>query len=317
MKYLLPLFLLSTAFADEICDASEDPPFTYETPAPTPEPVSTEPSHSLWDYHPIHVGGNFITLSPANVKIKDGPEDGTLRFNKANAFLYMLLPISEKSYFFPRVEWNTFALDWDKNPKFRESRFYYMQFALTFYTTAIEQWRWIMRANYNLDLKHMQSPKKYGLFEALLWGAYQPHRKWHVHVGAFGYTGMEGQQVYPIIGADYSPDKEWTFLAIFPIDYAVQYKLNKEWRFSAKIRPLKERFRAGRQQPQPRSVFSYSSTGAELNVHYEKFMRFELEAFGGYNFGGKFYIKDSHGHNALYTTVDGSIYGGVNADYAF
>lgn len=316
MKHLLSLLLLTTAplFSDNEA-APDDPPFTYETPPPAPASTSTEPSHSLWDYHPIHVGGNFITLSPADVT--NTPQGGTLRFNKANAFLYMLLPISEKSYFFPRIEWNTFALDWDKNPKFTDSRFYYLQFALTFYTIAVENWRWILRANYNIDVKHMQSPKQYGLFEALLWGSYQPHRKWHYHVGAFGYTGMRGQQVYPIIGADYSPNKHWTFLLIFPMDYSIQYKLTDQWRFSAKVRPLKERFRSGRNQPQPRSIFSYSSTGAELNIHYEKPMRLEIELYGGYNFGGKFYIKDSHGHNALYTDVGGSLYAGVTADYAF
>ncbi len=300
-KFLLLLAFAGALFGDDSPAGSKDTPDT--------------PSQSLWDYHPIHVGGNLIALGSAD--ITDTPAGGNLTFRKANAFLYMLLPVSATSYFFPRVEWNAFTMNWDHNPKFNQTNFYYMQFALTFYTIAIEKWRWILRANYNLDIKHMNRPSDYGLFEMLVWGAYQPHRKWHYHIGAFGYTGMAGAQVYPVLGADYSPNKHWTFLAVFPIDYHVQYKLDDHWRFALKARPLKERFRTGQNQPQPRSVFSYSSTGAELNVHYERHMRFEIEAYGGYNFGGSFYVKDSRGKNALYTTVGGALYGGVNVDYAF
>lgn len=308
MKRLLPFFLLISAisFADDGILPDTNLPEV---------PLKEEPSQSLWDYHPIHMGGNYITFSPASVT--NVPEGGDLRFNKANAFLYMLLPVSATSYFFPRVEWNTFELNWDKNPKFNETRFYYLQFGLTFYTTAIENWRWILRANYNIDVKHMQRASQYSLYDALIWGSYQPHRKWHYHVGAFGYKGMEGQEVYPVIGIDFSPNKKWTFLAIFPMDYSIQYKLNDRWRLSLKGRPMKERFRTGKNEPQPRSVFSYSSMGAELNLRYERFMRFEMEVFGGYSSGGNFYIKDKDGKNALYSNVGGSIYGGANLDYAF
>ncbi len=229
----------------------------------------------------------------------------------------MLLPVSATTYFFPRVEWNTFTLDWTENPKFNDTHFYYLQFGLTMYSTAIEKWRWIARADYNIDLEHFSQPGPYGLVSILLWGAYQIHRKWHYHVGATGYKGLEGQMVYPIIGVDFSPDKKWTFQAIFPINYAIQYQAAKWCRLSLQGRPLKERFRVGNKEPQPRSVFNYSSMGAEFNVHFEKERRFEFEIYGGYNFGGDFYIKNEHGHNALYTTFGGALYGGANIDYAF
>jgi hypothetical protein len=222
-----------------------------------------------------------------------------------------------KSYFFPRVEWNTFTLNWNENKKFTQTHFYYVQFALTFYTSAIDKWRWIARGEYNLDTEHFNNPSDYGLFTGLLWGAYQMHRKWHYHIGGVGYGGIRGQQIYPILGVDYSPDKYWTFQFVFPIEYFVQYKLNDNWRFSIRGRPLKERFRTDRKQPQPRSIFSYSSIGTELNVKYEKFLRLEVEAFGGCSFGGNFYIKDENGKNPLYTDVGTSIYGGLSVNYGF
>lgn len=276
-----------------------------------------EPSRSLWDYHPLHIGGNAIALGEAEVTPKrEGHEEGHIAFRKANAYLFMLLPISEKSYFFPRVEWNTFTMDWNKNPKFHETHFSYVQFGLTFYTTALEKWRWIMRVDYNLDTKHFTKPGLYGLTTGLLWGSYQIHRKWHYHVGSTAYVGMEGHTVYPLIGADYSPNKKWTFLAIFPINYAIQYQVLDWCRLSLKGRPLKERFRTGKNEPQPRSVFNYTSMGLEFNVFMEKKNRLEVELYGGYNFGGAFYIKNQHGHNALYTNVGGSPYVGINIDFA-
>ncbi len=274
-----------------------------------------EHSFSYWDIHPIHGGGNVIRLTGANVT--DNPYGGDIYYRKSNAFVYMLLPISMKSYFFPRVEWNTFTLNWNKNPKFNQTHFYYVQFALTFYTSAIDDWRWIVRGEYNLDTEHFNNPSQYGLFTGLLWGAYQIHRKWHYHLGAVGYAGMRGQQIYPIIGADYAPNKQWTFQFVFPIEYYAEYKLDEHWRFSLRGRPLKERFRTGKNQLQPRSIFSYSSIGTELNIKYEEFMHFEVEVFGGCNFGGSFYIKDAKNKNPLYTDVGLSAYGGATLNYGF
>jgi hypothetical protein len=274
-----------------------------------------EETYSYWDFHPVHVGGNLIRFGKA--EISDTPEGGHLFYRKSNAYAYVLVPVSKTSYFFPRVEWNAFTMNWDKNPKFHEDHFYYFQFALTFYSTGLDKWRWIARGSYNIDMEHFNNPSLYGLYEALLWGAYQPHRKWHYHMGALGYTGYEGREIYPMIGFDFSPNKKWTFQFIFPIDYSIQYNVGEHWRFSLKGRPLKERFRTGKKEPQPRSVFCYSTTGAEFNVHYERHLRLEIEAFIGYNFGGSFYIKNASGHDALYTDVGSSPYAGASLNFGF
>lgn len=273
-----------------------------------------EPSFSLWDYHPLHMGGNLIRIGKADIS---APEGGHLHFRKSNAFLTMLVPISKESYFFPHVEWNAFTMEWNKNPRFNKNHFYYLQFALTFYTTSIEKWRWILKVDYNLDLEHFSLPSLYSLYSGLVWGAYQIHRKWHYHVGALGYKGMEGETVYPLIGADFAPNKHWLFQCIFPIEYSIEYKAGRNWRFALKGRPLKERFRVGSREPFPRSILNYSTIGAEFNTQFKIERRFELEIYGGYNFGGHFYIKDRHGHQALYTHVQGAPYAGLNLDFGF
>ncbi len=273
--------------------------------------------YSYWDFHPLHAGASAHAIGKANVDPKHFSHDGELTFNKACFFTYLLLPISKCSYFFPRVEWNTFNLDWNRNPKFKETQFQYMQFALTFFSIALEKWRWIARGEYNIDVKHFSHGSSYALYSALLWGTHELNSDMHIHLGALGYTGFEGEMVYPIIGFDYSPNKKWFLQAVFPITYSVEYILTKELRVSLKCRPLKERFRTGPDEPQPRSVFNYSSVGAEFNVHYEKFLRCELEAYAGYNFGGTFYIKNREGHSPLYTHVHGAPYVGASLNWGF
>ena len=92
------------------------------------------PSHSLWDYHPLHVSAQTLQTAKADV---DAPQGGDLYFGKTMAYVSMIVPITKTSYFIPRVEWVQFALDWDKNPKFDETHFSYTQFALLFYSKGM------------------------------------------------------------------------------------------------------------------------------------------------------------------------------------
>jgi hypothetical protein len=259
-----------------------------------------------------HVGGNGIYICEAKVKgHRHSKGGGHLTFNKVNAFTSLIVPISEKTFFIPRVEWNRIDFDWNKNPKFNEHIFNYMQFSLVFHTTALEDWRWIIRAEYNQDLDHFSDPRRYGLFSGLFWGKTKIFCDWHYHVGAFGYVGMDGSTIYPIIGFDYTY-KKWLFEAVFPITYQVQYSFDEHWKLAVVGRPLKERFRTDSQQPQPRSIFNYSSFGSELNLKYVIFLRLDAEAFAGYNWGGNFYIKNKHGKKPLYEDVEGAFYGGFS-----
>lgn len=273
-----------------------------------------ERNYTYWDVHPLHVGANAIFTGKASVS--ETPFGGDLVFNKEGAFVYMLVPINEKNFFIPRVEWNTFEMKWDKNPKFHDNRFNYVQFSLTFFTNDLDKWRWITRLDYNMDTAHF-ADARYGLFSGLLWGSYDIAEDWHYHVGAYGYTGMKGMQIYPVIGADYTLNKKWLFLLIFPIDYRIQYKFDEHWSLSLRGRPLKERFRTGSHEPQPSSIFSYSAIGTELNLRYEIFLRLEAEIFGGCNFGGNFYIKNRSAKRSLYTEFGAAPYGGATLNYGF
>ena len=281
--------------------------------------LSAQEEHSLWYYHPIHIGGQAIRCGKAEC-FDEKPEHrhqiGNVHFRKTNAFLSMMAPISQHHVFFPRLEFNYVTFDWNKNRKFNDTHFYYLQFDLMYYCTALDRWKWIVRFDYNLQTEHLSHPGQYSLYNGLLWGAYQLHHKWHYHVGALGYVGMEGYNIYPIIGLDYTPGKRWFFQAIFPINYSIEYKLS-DWTFAIKGRPLKERLRSGSREPQPRSIFNYSSMGSEFNVRYERQLKFALEGYAGYNWGGDFYIKNANGSHAEYVKFHGSIYGGVNIDYGF
>jgi len=275
--------------------------------------LAQEQSYSYWDFHPWRIGGQFIRVGKANCD----HHQGNVHYRKSNVFTTILLPVDYNNFFFPRVELNYVTFDWSKNPKFHETHFYYMQFALTYYTTALEKWKWIARFDYNLQIEHISHPGQYSLYSGLLWGAYQIAPKWHYHVGALGYGGLEGGTMYPVIGIDYAPTDKWFFQALFPINYSIEYKPNTNWTLAIKGRPLKERLRVGSREPQPRSIFNYSTFGSEFNVHYEIPFRLIVEAYGGVNFGGTFYVKDAHGHRATYVKFGGAPYFGASVDFGF
>ncbi len=281
--------------------------------------LSAQEQHSLWYYHPLHVGGQFIRLGKAEC-YNERPDHqhhlGNVHFRKTNAFLSMMVPVNRNHIFFPQIQINSVTFDWNKNRKFSETHFYYMQFDLMYYTTALDRWKWIMRFDYNLQTDHMSHPGEYSLYNGLLWGSYQIHPKWHYHIGALGYAGLKGSNIFPIIGVDYTPGKHWFIQAVFPINYSVEYKISR-WTFAGKIRPLKERLRTGSREPQPRSIFNYSSVGTELNVRYERQFKFTLEGYGGMNWGGNFYIKNAQGKHAEYVDFRSTIYGGLSLDYGF
>ncbi len=275
--------------------------------------LAEEQSFSYWDFHPWRIGGQMLRVGKANCEHRQGH----VHYRKSNLFTTILIPVNYDNFFFPRVEFNYVTFDWNKNPKFTETHFYYMQFGLTYYTTALEKWKWIARFDYNLQIEHMSHPGQYSLYSGLLWGAYQILPKWHYHIGGLGYGGLEGGQVYPIIGFDYAPNEKWFFQALFPINYSIEYRPQERWNLALKIRPLKERLRVGSREPQPRSIFSYSSYGGEFNVRYELKYRLTVEGYGGVNFGGKFYVKDASGHNAIYVPFGAAPYFGASIDFGF
>jgi hypothetical protein len=276
------------------------------------KPEKEEYNFTYWDIHPWHAGGQFLRVGKADCT----NTDGRIYYRKTNVFTQILLPLNYDNFFIPRFEFNYVTFDWNKNLNFNEKHFYYLQFSLAYYTTALDKWKWIARFDYNIQTDHLSQAGKYSLYSGLLWGAYQIHRKWHYHVGALGYGGLEGQTMFPIIGFDYSPNKTWFFQALFPINYSIEYKQDR-WTFAAKIRPVKERLRSGSREPVPRSIFNYSAFGSELNVKYDIPFRLTLEGYGGVNYGGKFYIKDGHGHNATYVKFGLAPYYGASLDFGF
>jgi hypothetical protein len=275
-----------------------------------------EAAYTYWDIHPLHVGGETIFVGQAPVtNTHTNRHQGQLTFNKNEAFLSILLPVSRTIIFIPRFEYSLIHLHWDQNPKFNQQWFEYFKPGLILFTNELDRWEWLVRADYNFDTKHFSEPMRYGLFQAVLWGKYEIFDKWHYHVGSLGYVGLEGGMVYPIIGFDYAPSKNWLLKAIFPIVYSVEYRLGEYWRFALIGRPLKERCRTGKDEPQPESIFSYSTMSAELNIRYEIPRRLEIAVFGGCNFGGDFYIKNSGGHKPLYTDVSYAPYIGARLDW--
>lgn len=274
---------------------------------------SEENEVSYWDLHPWRIGSQIIRIGKADCS----NAEGNVHYRKSNLYTTVMVPINPKNFFFPRIEMNYVTFDWNQNPKFNETHFYYLQASLAYYSTGLEDWRWIGRFDYNLQTEHLSHPGRYGLYSGILWGAHQIHHKWRYHIGFLGYGGLEGSTIYPIIGFDWTPNGHWFLQALFPINYSIEYSFDESWTLAIKTQPLKERLRVGSREPQPRSIFNYSSTGTELNLQYEYKNRLTAEIYGGINYGGKFYIKDARGKNALYVKFESAPFFGAKIDFGF
>jgi hypothetical protein len=269
-----------------------------------------QPPDSYWDYHPLRLEGQTLHIGQADV------EHGHLAYRTNELASSILLPLSTKTYLFPKLSWRYFTLDWNQNPKFRSTHFNALNLACTLYTTALQDWRWIAKLDYQSDLEHLDQLQEYGLWTALLWGSYTFKPSWRYHVGTLAYTGLESTTLYPLLGLDYTLCS-WNFSFIFPIEYKIQYQWTYHFATALQGRPLKERFRVGSRETQPKSVFNYTSVGAELLFSYTMEKQLTLEAFAGYSFGGTLYIKDRFGNDPIYVSVRTAPYVGGRLDYGF
>lgn len=278
--------------------------------------LASEKEKSFWEYHPLHLEGSAVFVAPSD--ISKSPEKGTLRFSKGETGAHFMVPLSKKSQFFPHLGWGTLTCDWNKNTLFREKNFSYYKTGMHFCTTAVENWRWIIGSTYTIDTKYASKIKTYGQLGTLIWGMHPITESLNVHIGSLFYIGLRRDDpVYPVIGLDYTINESWLIKAIFPLDYRVEYKVLPNLSLSLKARAFSERFRTGKNEAQPRSIFQYSATGGEINLQYQIEHRLDAQLFAGYQFGGTYYIKDQMAKTATYMGFSPAPYLGAKLDFGF
>ncbi|MFX6907688.1 hypothetical protein ABTH77_20760, partial [Acinetobacter baumannii] len=72
-----------------------------------------------------------------------------------------------------------------------------------------------MGLQYSLDFGHLG---RYTRYSALIWGRYCYSSTIGLHAGFYGFYNLRKDKVYPIVGFDWHPWKNWQFNVIFPMN---------------------------------------------------------------------------------------------------
>lgn len=311
MRLVLSSLVLSIAavYADELATLSPAAAYTYE--------------YGFSDYHFIdpdrrcHVEGRYHYVAPAKFDNTRGHVD----YSDVDAAIYFTQFFNEENSLTWEIGYDFLKFKWKENPRFTQSNFNYLAASLGYLSTTLEKWRWIVNAGLSVDASHLDLAKS-GVGHAMLWGRYHFATCCGVHVGMLGWYGILNGHAWPIIGFDWKFCENWSAVAIFPIDYSLNYAFTENWSLEAAYSSIGGPYKYPRRARDgingySNPIFSVHSNGLELILKYKFEHLLRVSVGGGWDFGGWIHIKDSHNHRGKYFHYQSAPYAQGNVELTF
>lgn len=263
---------------------------------------------------PIHVEGRYRWVGPAKF---ENHKRGHVDYSDANAGLYYTQFLNDENSLSYEVGYDFLRFDWKKNPRFSDKDFHYFVGSLGLASTTIDRWRWVLNAGFSVDAAHFDFAHS-AVGHAMMWGRFHAADWMGVHVGIFGWYGVENGQAWPIFGFDWKFNDHWSAATVFPQDVSLTYSFNENWSieaasncFGGPYRNYPRRARDGKQDRKREfksPVFMIFSSGAELCLRYkfEHLLRANIGA--GWDFGGWIFIADHDNRHGKYYHFNGAPY---------
>jgi len=208
-------------------------------------------------------------------------------------------------------------LDWRFNPFFNEKNVDTVSLWLGGYTQRLENWIWRGQLSINFDNVAHWDFNDYMNYDLLLWGRYCYCKNFGLHIGFLAQTGMKIDNVYPVIGVDWTYNQNWKINAIFPLNISVVYTINHSWSVDLAARFLDQRHRLKRKEFLSRGLWHYRTTGAEFGINYTPTKWISANIHAGANFGGHLTIANRHYRHRHRLRLDGAPYAGAEIDINF
>jgi hypothetical protein len=251
-----------------------------------------------------------------------GPSKGShLHYSDAFASGYYTHFIDPKNALVGQVGYAYMGLHWDQNPRFTQQDFHLALASLSWISNSMDNWRWIINMGSTIDAVTFNYWES-GVFYGMLWGRYHFADWLGLHAGFLGYTGVGTGFVFPIFGADWTPNKHWKINAIFPLDISVEYLFDDHWSTSLNYATFggpyryPYRVRGGHGKYREAVVQAYSK-GIELDLEYKLKPNFVASIGGGWNFGGWVLIKNRHGTHGRYFKFNSAPYAQASIAFTF
>jgi len=219
------------------------------------------------------------------------------------------------------VGYSFFRLGWKENPRFSEQDFNFATASISYISTGLDDWRWVLRAGVSVDSDDFDFGQT-ALYYGLAWGRYQISDCAGAHVGAFGYAGVENNYFLPVLGLDWTFCDKWTINAIFPLKADIEYAFNDTFDIALNFRTFGGPYKSPKRVPGGHgryhdAIFSVYSSGLELDLNYHCGTWFTAEIGGGWNFGGWVNIKDHENRHGKYYKFDGAPYVEASVSISF
>jgi hypothetical protein len=249
----------------------------------------------------------------------DEKEFKHLSFNEEAIGTYFNYYFNEKNILTIGTGYTRQYLGWDENPAFSQKSFddFVLDFSLTSF--QLESWRWIIDLGAHVNLNHFNLGNS-AFYTQLLWGRYQHLDNLGVHIGFAGQAGVSNAKYLPLLGLDWYFHPNFSIVAVYPAEAALNYHINSNWKIAIKYRSFAGWYhafhRTGPNEPLPNSIFTMESTGVDLGVYLDK-EHFRIYIYGGYNVGGWILIEDSDGDHGKYYKFGQAPYAAIKAGLTF
>ena len=279
-------------------------------------------SYGFSDYYFVdpdtswHMESRYTAIGAAEF---DHHEYGKLNYAEGNAAVFYDHSFNEDNAISFEVEYDYLKLDWEKNPRFKQTNFNYFCGSVGYVSTEIEKWRWIINTGFSVEANDFNFGHT-GVYHGMLWGRYSFLEGAGLNMGVMGWYGVKNGYLLPVIGIDWFWGNNLKFNVIFPINASMTYTFNPHWSlyfsYSGFGGPYKYPRRASDgigayQDP----IFKVFSSGFDLNLNYAYNHLIMASIGGGWNFGGWILIKDQNNHHGNYFKYNSAPY--VQGSLAF
>ncbi|NGX60718.1 MAG: Ribonuclease HIII [Chlamydiae bacterium] len=266
-------------------------------------------------FYPFSISGNYLGMAKADFRTS-GLEESDLVYNQADAafaFTYSCSPVWGWIF---GTGWVGTEVNMKDNPEFEETEFHYVNLSCGAFTKAFPDWTWTLTLAAFFDTAEF-SLIDYTLYQGVLWGKYDFCKWLEFDFGLITEVGLSKEKIWPILGFVYQISDCLRLNAVYPINIALEYAVSPSIQVAASIRFLRNRHRVLPTEPNPRGIFEYHTTGAELDLIYSPIEILSIKGYAGSTSDGDLKITNQNDHDATHFKFDGSFYAGITAVVVF
>lgn len=270
---------------------------------------------------PWHIEADYTTIGKAKVRTRGKAKGTHIRNSSSTLSLYRSQFLDETNSLSWQLGYNFMRFDWKGNPRFDQKDFHYGTLSLAWISHGMEDWRWVLLGGVTANIEYLGNFGKSAVGYAMVWGRYAYELTFGIHIGFFGYAGVQNGLLLPILGFDWTINEKWRIKAVAPL-VSLDYTLAKGWfaslsyntfggpyRFPWRYKGGVEKFKNG--------IFKFYSSGVDLSLNYSYETILNACIGGGYNIGGWALIKDKRDRHAKYYKYNSAFYGLAELDFTF